>query len=86
MKLFSPKDMDQAAGVCCRQSPERGAIGGLIGYAAFVGAVFLLRRVGAPAPLWVVWTILAALFVPLVIANVVAKFRSTNWVLWVRRG
>ena len=43
MKLSSPRDMEQAAGLCCRQSPLRGAIGGLILCAALVGAVFLLR-------------------------------------------
>jgi len=76
--------MDQAAGLCCRQSPLRGAIGGLILCAAFVGGVFLARRAGAPAPVWIVCAILAALIVPLVVVDMVAKLRSTNWLLWVR--
>jgi hypothetical protein len=84
MKLYSPKDMDQVAGVCCRQSPLRGAIGGLILCAFFIGAAFLSRHARAPAPVWILCAILAAVIVPLVVVDMVAKFRSTNWLLWIR--
>lgn len=84
MKLDSPENMGQADGLCCRQSPLRGLVGGLIVCAFLVGFVFLLRRSGAP---WFVWggcAVLAALLVPLVIADMLAKFRPTNWLLWLR--
>jgi hypothetical protein len=84
MKFYSPKDVDPGAGVRCRQSPLRGAIGGLIVCAAFIGGVFVCRHVGAPAPVWILGTILAALIVALVVADTMAKFRSMNWVLWIR--
>jgi hypothetical protein len=84
MKLYSPKDMDQVAGMCCRQSPLRGAIGGLILCAVLIGGVFVGRQVGAPAPVWILCAIVAALLVPLVVGDMVAKFRSTNWLLRIR--
>jgi hypothetical protein len=76
--------MDQGAGVCCRQSPLRGAIGGLIVCAFLIGFVFLLRHRGVP---WFVWggcAVLAALLKHLFITDALAKFRRTNWLLWIR--
>jgi len=42
MKVDSPKNLDQVAGMCCRQSPLRGLVGGLIVCAVLIGFVFLL--------------------------------------------
>lgn len=81
MKPHSVTEMREVAGVCCRQSPLRGAAGGLILCAIFVGASFLARHAGTP---WFVWggcDVLAGLVVPVVIRDALAKFRSTNWVL-----
>jgi hypothetical protein len=83
MKLYSPKDMDQGAGVRCRQSRLRGAIVGLIVCAGFIGVAFLLRHVGAPTPVRIVCVILATLVVVLVVGDLVARFRSTNWQVWI---
>jgi hypothetical protein len=83
MKLHSVTEMGPVAGVCCRQSRLRGAVGALILSAILVGAIFLGRHVGAP---WFVWggcAVVAGLFVPIVIRDALAKFRSTNWVLRV---
>ena len=66
MKVDSPKNMDQVAGMCCRQAPLRGLIGSLIVCACFIGFAVLLRHRGFP---WFVWggcAVLAALLVPLV--------------------
>jgi hypothetical protein len=84
MKLYSPKDVDQVAGVRCRQSRLRGVLVGLIVCAGFIGAVFLFRHVGAPAPVRIGGVILAALVVVLVLADMVARFRSVNWQVWIR--
>ncbi len=84
MKFYSPKDMNPVDGVCCRQSPVRGAIGGLILWAFLSGTTFLAQRAGAPALMWIGCAILAALIVPVVVTDMVAKFRSTNWLLWIR--
>jgi hypothetical protein len=81
MKLHSVTEMGEVAGVCCRQSRLRGAVGALIFSALLVGAVFLARHAGAP---WFVWggcAVAAGLFVPILIRDALAKFRSTNWVL-----
>lgn len=83
MKLLSVREIDPAAGVCCRQSPLRGAIGGLIGSAVFVGGIFFLRQLGTPWFVWGGWAVLAALFVPVMIRDALARFRATNWVLRV---
>jgi hypothetical protein len=76
--------MDQVAGVCCRQSPLRGLVGSLIVCAFLIGFVFLLRQRGVP---WFVWggcAVLATLLERLFLADALAKFRSTNWLLWIR--
>jgi hypothetical protein len=81
MKLHSVTEMGEVAGLCCRQSRLRAAVGALILSAILVGAVILGRQVGAP---WFVWgglAVLAGLFVPIVLRDAFAKFRSTNWVL-----
>jgi hypothetical protein len=81
MKVDSPKNMDRVAGMCCRQSPLRGLVGGLIFCAVLIGIVFLMRHGGLP---WFVWgwcAVVAALLVPWVLADALAKFRSTNWLL-----
>jgi hypothetical protein len=81
MKVDSPKNMDQVAGLCCRQAPLRGLVGGLIFCAILIGVVFLALYGGFP---WFVWggcAVVAALFVPWILAVALAKFRSTNWLL-----
>jgi hypothetical protein len=81
MKVDSPKNMDQVAGMCCRQSPLRGLVGGLIFCAVLIGLVFLLRHGGVP---WFVWgwcAVWAALLEHWILADALAKFRSANWLL-----
>lgn len=84
MKLNTPKNMDPMAGICCRQSPLRGLVGALIACALLIGATVLCWHLGSP---WFVWggcAVLAALIVPLMGADALAKFYSTNWLLWLR--
>ena len=81
MTVVSPKNMGPVAGLCCRQAPVRGLVGVLIGSAVLVGAVFLLRHFGAPWYFWGAFAALAALIVPLFLANALAKFRPTNWLV-----
>jgi uncharacterized membrane protein len=52
MKLQTVKEMGPVAGLCCRQSPLRGAIGGLIVCTFIIGAAFLCWHRGLP---WYVW-------------------------------
>jgi hypothetical protein len=75
--------MGQVAGVCCRQAPLRGLVGSLVGCAVLIGTVFLLRHLGAPWFLWGGLAVLVALLVPLFLANALAKFRPTNWLMWI---
>ncbi len=83
MKLHSGEDLGQEAGLCCRQSPLRGAVGGLFACAFLVGMVLLLRHRGAPRLMWVGCALLAGVCVPIFLRGVLAKFRSTNWLLRV---
>ncbi len=81
MKVVSPGDRDPVAGMCCRQAPLRGLVASLIFCAVLIGLVFLLRYGGFP---WFVWgwcAVWVALFVPWILADALAKFRSTNWLL-----
>ncbi len=74
--------MGEADGLSCRQSPLRGLVGSLIVCAFLIGTVFLWRRLGT----WFVWgsyAVLAALLAIWFIADALAKFRSTNWLLWL---
>jgi hypothetical protein len=83
MKVDSPKNMGHVAGMCCRQSPLRGLVGSLIFCAVLIGLVFLLRQQGFP---WVMWggcAALAGLLVPWLLYDALAKFRSTNWLVWL---
>lgn len=83
MKLCSPREMTPRAGICCRQSPLRGTVGGLVLCAAVLGAALLWRHLGAP---WLIWggcALLAAVVVPAVLADMLAKWRASNWLLWV---
>ncbi len=83
MKLDSPKHMDRVTGMCCRQAPLRGLIGSLVLCACFIGGAVLLWQQGFP---WIVWcwcAVLAVLLVPWILADALAKFRSTNWLLWL---
>lgn len=84
MKLDLPTNMGQVAGLRCRQSPLRGLIGGLVVCAILIGFVVVFRHWGLPWFAWGGCALLAALFVPLVIVDALAKFRSTNWLMWVR--
>jgi hypothetical protein len=83
MRVESPKKMGQVAGMCCRQSPLRGLIASLIFCAVLIGLVFLLWQQGFP---WFVWgwcAVFAALLVPWLLYDALAKFRPTNWLLWL---
>ena len=81
MKVDSPKNMGPVAGLCCRQAPLRGLVGVLIGCAVLVGSVLLLWHRGAPWFFWGAFAVLTALLVPWFLADALAKFRSTNWLV-----
>ena len=81
MIVATPMKMGPVAGLCCRQAPVRGLVGALIGCAVLVGAAFLVWQRGAHWFFWGVLAVAAALLVPLFLANALAKFRSTNWLV-----
>jgi hypothetical protein len=83
MKVDSPKNMGQVAGMCCRQSRLRGLVGGLIVCAFLIGVVFILWQRGFSGFVWGGCAVLAALLGAWFVADAVAKFRSQNWLLWV---
>lgn len=81
MKVDSPKNMGSVDGLCCRQAPLRGLVGGMIFCALLMGCVLLLRHGGFP---WFVWgwcALWAVFLVPWILADVLAKFRSANWLV-----
>ena len=83
MKVDLPKNMDRMAGTCCRQAPLRGLVGSLIFCAVLIGLVFFLWQQGFPWFAWGGFAVLAALLVPWLLYDALAKFRSTNWLLWL---
>ena len=84
MKLDSPKNLPPVAGLCCRQSPLRGLVGGLIVCAFLFGLVFLLWHRGVSGFVWGGCAVLAALLALWFLTDALAKFRSTNWLVWLR--
>jgi hypothetical protein len=83
MKLDFPKNMGRLAGVRCRQAPLRGLIGALVVCACFIGFAVLVWQQGFPWFAWGGFAAVAALIAPLMIADALAKFRSTNWLVWL---
>jgi hypothetical protein len=81
MKLESPNEMGHVEGMRCRQAPLRGLVGGLVLCVCFVGLAVIVWQRGFPWFAWGPCVALAALFVPLVLADAAAKFRATNWLL-----
>jgi hypothetical protein len=83
MRLHSGAEMSEGPGLCCRQSRLRGVAGGLFACAFIIGTVFLWHRSGFPKFVWVGGAVMMALVVPNFIRTVIARFRSTNWLLQV---
>lgn len=81
MTVGSPTNMGPVAGLCCRQAPVRGLVGGLVGCAVLVASAFLVWYRGAHWIFWGTFAVVAALIVPLVLGSALAKFRSTNWLV-----
>src|SRR4051794_40572002 len=81
MKVDTPTNMGPVDGMYCRQSPLRGLVGSLIFCAVLIGFVFLLWHGGFPGFVWGWCAVWAALLVPWILADALAKFRSTNWLL-----
>src|SRR5687768_2241425 len=84
MKLDSAKNVGPVTGTCCRQAPVRGLVGGLIVSACFIGVAVLVWQGEFPWFVWGCCAAMAALVVPLIMADALAKFRSTNWLMRLR--
>jgi hypothetical protein len=85
MKLLrSDQITPDATGLVCRQGRLVGAINALVLDSILVGAPIFWWMVGAP---WFVWggcALLALIVVPMLLGDLAAKFRDTNWLIWIR--
>ncbi len=52
----------------------------------FTGIPFCLRYAGAPPPVWLLLAAFATFILYLLIQNLVATFRRSNWLVWISRG
>ncbi len=85
MKLHRGCDvLPDRTGLVCRQSRIGGAIQTLIFGAAFGGSPILQWWLGAPLVFPIIFALVAVIIVPLLLGDARARFRTTNWVLWIR--
>lgn len=84
MRLGFPTNTSQGDGLCCRQSRWRGVVSGLVFCSILIGLPVVCWHWGLPWFVWGACALVAALIVPLVVLDAVAKFRATNWLMWVR--
>ena len=73
-----------ASGLVCRQSRFAGILATIVFVGILVGAPIFWWNVQAP---WIVWGgcgLLAILVVPILLGDLVAKFRPTNWLVWIQ--
>lgn len=73
------------SGLLCRQSRVMGCVSAIVMSSILAGAPVLWRWFEAPWPVWGGCTLLAVFVVPFLVQDMRAKFRPTNWVLWIRR-
>ena len=87
MKLLALNEVAfDGSGRVYRQGRVQAIVSTLVLGGILVGAPFLWFHVGAPWPVWVLCAGLATFIVPMLLGDLAAKFRSTNWLLWVREG
>jgi hypothetical protein len=72
------------AGLVCRQGRLMASVSTPIMALILGGAPVFWWLVGAPWPVWGLCALLAVVVVPLLIGDLLSKFRATNWLLWVR--
>lgn len=66
----------------CRQGRLMGGVGVLVLSLALTGAPVLWYYVDAPWFVWGVCALLAVVIVPMLLGDLRARFRPTNWLLW----
>ena len=82
MQLLRAKDLNPHADVrICRQGRLAGTVGISVLVAILAGAPVFWWRVGMPWFIWGLCALLAVVVVPLLIGDLLAKFRPTNWLL-----
>lgn len=85
MKILPLDEIDlSGSGQIYRQSRAMALVSTLVYGVVFGGAPFFWRHVGAPWPLWLFFGGIAVIVIPLVVSNLLATFRRTNWIVCVR--
>jgi hypothetical protein len=87
MKLHRSCDVvPDGAGLVCRQTRWGGVALAVLWAAILIGSPTFGWWVGGPWFLVAPLGVLAALLLPLFVGDVRARFRPTNWVVWIRAG
>ncbi|MGD9722511.1 MAG: hypothetical protein AB7O59_13480 [Pirellulales bacterium] len=85
MKLVRTCDVvPDGSGLVCRQTRFGGVLLAMVFTAFFAGPTGFAWWVGAPAIVWIVGAVLTTLLVLTLAGDVRARYRPSNWVLWVR--
>jgi len=85
MQLFRLCDVvPDGSGHVYRQGRVMGVINVLVLGGVLIAAPFLWYFLRAPWPIWSICAALAVLVVPMLVGDLRARMRDTNWVLWLR--
>lgn len=84
MELHRPSDVSFGIdGLLCRQSRLMGAVGTLVMSGILGGAPVLFWALEAPALVWGGCAAVTLVVVLLLVHDLLAKFRPTNWLMWI---
>jgi hypothetical protein len=85
MKLHRQCDVTpDGTGFLCRQGRLAGTINATVLSTILIGATVFWWRVNAPWFVWGLCGLVSIVLVPMILGDAIAKFRSTNWLVWIR--
>ncbi len=86
MKLLRSIDvLPDGSGLVCRQGRLPGTIMAAVFTVLFAGPAVAAWWLGIPKFFAIVLSIAALILVPMLVGDVRARYRATNWLLWIRR-
>ena len=86
MKLYRCQEVKpDGTGLVCRQGRLSGAVMVLLFSGILIGLPIVLWQIGAPKFISVILALLAVGIVPMLLGDLRARLRPTNWLLWIHQ-
>jgi hypothetical protein len=84
MRIHYESDLvPDGRGLCCRQSRLTGVISTLVFGGMLIALPAFVLGSGGPWYVWASGGVIGLLVVPIVVSDTAARFRKTNWLMWV---